>query len=235
MFTGLVEEIAIVQKIEHLQDSARIQLKASRIMTDMRLGDSIAVNGVCLTVVKHQAASFAVDAVPETLRRSNLGRLKTGDKVNVERALRVGDRFGGHIVAGHVDGLGVLRDRSQEGLAAVLTIETDEALLRYVVEKGSICIDGVSLTVMDTTDKGFRISIIPHTGAHTTLLDARPGTLLNLEVDVIAKYVEKLALGYRAPGGTHSGAHHSNGESGDVINPESRGISLETLQRLGFA
>ncbi|WP_067932237.1 riboflavin synthase [Alicyclobacillus kakegawensis] len=193
MFTGLVEEVARVVDIEPRAQSVRIRMAAERVLEDVRLGDSIAVNGVCLTVVAFDGRTFTADAVKETLRRSNLGRLRPGSRVNVERALRVGDRLGGHIVAGHVDAVGTLAARTQEGVATVLTISAPPSVLRYVVEKGSICVDGVSLTVMDVDDKGFRVSIIPHTGAHTTLLDAKVGQEVNLEVDVLAKYLEKLA------------------------------------------
>lgn len=225
MFTGLVEEVATVLRMERVQHSAHLHLLANVILEDMRLGDSIAVNGVCLTVVDQGSSHFAVDVVPETLRRSNLGKLKAGDAVNVERAMKVGSRFGGHIVAGHADGTGVLRQRSFEGIAEVLTIEAPTAIMRYVVDKGSICIDGVSLTVMDTTETTFRISIIPHTSAHTTLLQSRVGAVFNLEADVIAKYVEKLTLG----------RSDALGHQGDPVNPTNRGVSLDFLQKNGFA
>ena len=225
MFTGLVEELATVVRVEQTQHGAHLYLTANLILEDMRLGDSISVNGVCLTVVSYDTRQFAVDVVPETLRRSNLGKLRPGDKVNVERAMQVGARFGGHIVAGHADGTGVLRQRTAEGIAQVLTIEAPKEIMRYVVDKGSICVDGVSLTVMDTTATSFRISIIPHTGANTTLLQSREGAVFNLEVDVIAKYVEKLTLGYSG----------TLGAQGDSTNPTNRGVSLDFLQKHGFA
>lgn len=195
MFTGLVEETAIVRRIEHHQDSAQLHLDARRVLEGVHIGDSIAVNGVCLTVVRFTSGGFTVDAVPETMRRTTLGTLVAGDRVNLERALRLGDRLGGHIVAGHVDGIGTITGRVLEGLAMVLTITAPPAVLRYVVEKGSICVDGVSLTVMDVTEAVFRISVIPHTGVETTLLQRPVGASVNLECDVLAKYVEKLVLG----------------------------------------
>lgn len=225
MFTGLVEELAAVVRVEQTQHGAHLHLMANLILADMRLGDSISVNGVCLTVVSYDARQFAVDVVPETLRRSNLGKLRAGDKVNVERAMQLGARFGGHIVAGHADGTGVLRQRAQEGIAQVLTIEAPKEIMRYVVDKGSICVDGVSLTVMDTSSQSFRVSIIPHTGANTTLLLSREGAVFNLEVDVIAKYVEKLTLG----------SSGMLGEIGDGSNPVNRGVSLDFLHKHGFA
>jgi len=225
VFTGLIEEIATVLRMERAQHSAHLHLLANVIVEDMRLGDSIAVNGVCLTVVAQGPTHFAVDVVPETLRRSNLGKLKAGDPVNVERAMKIGARFGGHIVAGHADGTGVLRQRTLEGIAQVLTIEAPPEIMRYVVDKGSICMDGVSLTVMDTTETTFRVSIIPHTSAHTTLLQSRVGSMVNLEADVIAKYVEKLTLGRT----------DSLANLGDPVNPSNRGVSLDFLQKNGFA
>jgi riboflavin synthase len=192
VFTGLVEEVGIVRRIERARDSAHIRITAEKILTDIQIGDSIAVNGACLTVVSYSKGEFVADAVPETLRRTALGRLQPGDRVNLERALSLHSRLGGHIVSGHVDGLGYVREIGSEGIASVYTIETNPDLMRYIVEKGSICVDGVSLTVMDTRDNTFRVSIIPHTGQHTSLSDARIGQAVNLECDIIAKYVEKM-------------------------------------------
>lgn len=209
MFTGLVEEVAVVRNIEQKQDSARVQIGGKQVLEGLRIGDSIAVNGACLTVVAFTQSSFTADAVPETMRRTNLGRLRSGAAVNVERALRLGDRLGGHMVSGHVDGMGIIRSRAGEGIATVLTIQATADIMRYVVDKGSVCVDGVSLTVMDTTADSFRLSIIPLTGVHTTLLRSKVGDVVNLECDVIAKYVEKL-LGLRSDivggqGSSHSG------------------------------
>jgi riboflavin synthase len=192
VFTGLVEEVGVVRRIERARDSAHIRIAAEKILADIQLGDSIAVNGACLTVVSYSKGEFVADAVPETLRRTALGSLQPGDRVNLERALSLHSRLGGHIVSGHVDGLGYIREQGSEGIASVYTIETSPDLMRYIVDKGSICVDGVSLTVMDTRDNTFRVSIIPHTGQHTSLSDARIGQAVNLECDIIAKYVEKM-------------------------------------------
>lgn len=194
MFTGLVEEVATLEEITYESHSAHLRLRAHRLLDDMTIGDSIAVNGVCLTVVTFDARGFVADAVPETIRRTNLGRLNVGDPVNTERALRVGDRLGGHIVSGHVDGTGKITDVSREGIATVIEITAEPECMRYIVEKGSICVDGVSLTVMDVGKTSFRISLIPHTGVETTLGNSRVGRVVNLECDIIAKYVERMLV-----------------------------------------
>jgi riboflavin synthase len=216
VFTGLIEEVGVVRRIDHTHHSAQIRIAADRVLDDVKLGDSIAVNGACLTVVSFAGGEFVADAVPETMRRTNLGRLQSGARVNLERALRLGDRLGGHIVSGHVDGVGVVRDITREGIATVFTIEAPADVMRYVVEKGSICVDGVSLTVMDTRETTFRLSIIPHTGEHTALQYARVGQWVNLECDLLAKYVEKMLAGREAA-------------------PVRPGLDLEFLQRHGFA
>ncbi len=216
MFTGLVEAIAVLEQIRQQGHSAAIRLRAPAIVEDVKLGDSIAVNGVCLTVTAFDAQSFTVDAVPETIRRTNLSRLRPGDGVNVERALRMGDRLGGHIVSGHVDGVGEIVRIAKEEIATVIEIAADAACLRYIVEKGSICVDGVSLTVMDVGKHSFRVSLIPHTGHETTLGRATVGRAVNLECDVLAKYVERL-LG----GSTGQPAHET--------------VSIELLRENGFA
>ncbi|WP_258109693.1 riboflavin synthase [Alicyclobacillus sp. SP_1] len=207
MFTGLVEELARVEDIRTSAAGSTIQLAAAVVLADVHVGDSIAVNGVCLTVVRHDAHSFVVEAVPETMRRTTLGSLRRGDAVHVERAVAVGGRLGGHMVSGHVDGLGTVVFARQDGTAVVLSIAADESLLRYVVEKGSICVDGVSLTVMDVKDGQFQVSVIPHTGQVTLLGSATPGRQVNLECDVLAKYAEKWmrALATERPSGARSG------------------------------
>ncbi|GMA51544.1 riboflavin synthase subunit alpha [Alicyclobacillus contaminans] len=221
MFTGLVEEVGTLSAVVWEQRSAHLRIAAQKILTDVQVGDSIAVNGVCLTVVTFSESDFVVDAVPETMRRTNLGSLAMGAPVNLERALRVGDRLGGHLVSGHVDGVGTIRAVRPEGLATILTVSAPRPLMRYVVEKGAICVDGVSLTVMDVADTSFRLSIIPHTGVHTTLAAAREGQRVNLECDMVAKYVEKL-LSTRTPV-----------NEGDSVGDG--GLSLETLRKYGFA
>jgi riboflavin synthase len=220
VFTGLVEEVGVVRRIERARDSAHIRIAAEKILADIQLGDSIAVNGACLTVVSYSKGEFVADAVPETLRRTALGSLQPGDRVNLERALSLHSRLGGHIVSGHVDGLGYIREQGSEGIASVYTIETSPDLMRYIVDKGSICVDGVSLTVMDTRENTFRVSIIPHTGQHTSLSDARIGQAVNLECDIIAKYVEKMVA---------SLAGGIRGKQGDSA------INLDFLRNHGFA
>ncbi|MBX5437357.1 MAG: riboflavin synthase [Alicyclobacillaceae bacterium] len=235
MFTGLVEETGIVERLEPQGQGAHIHIAASVVTDGLRLGDSVAVNGACLTVVRLTGRGFAADAVPETLRRTNLGRLRPGSRVNLERALRLGDRLGGHLVSGHVDAVGTLSRQQPEGSAVVLTYQVPRALMRYIAPKGSICVDGVSLTVMDVAGDSFRVSVIPHTAAHTTLLDGPLGKLVNLETDVIAKYVERLLLergSLNAPGGVEAG--HAGSDPPDT-GSSGQGLTHELLARYGFA
>ncbi len=192
MFTGIVEEIGRVTRLESGAKGARLTLEAARVLEGTALGDSIAVNGVCLTVTDLTAHGFTADVMAETLRRSSLGALHAGASVNLERAMAANGRFGGHIVSGHIDGTGTLTQARREDNAVWLTVETPPALLRYIIEKGSIAIDGVSLTVAQVDAHCFAVSIIPHTGAQTTLLTKRAGEPVNLECDMIGKYVEKL-------------------------------------------
>ena len=193
MFTGLVESTAQVRRVEPDGDGVRIEVETP-LAAELEHGDSIAVNGVCLTAVDPAPDSFRADVMAETLRRSSLGPLSAGDEVNVELALRAGDRLGGHMVQGHVDGTGTVAEITDEGFARVVRIDCDPALLRYVVEKGSIAVDGVSLTVAGVDENGFSVSLIPETLERTTLGRAAPGRVVNLEVDVLAKYVEKLVV-----------------------------------------
>ena len=188
MFTGIIEEIGTVKALKPVI----LELNANKVLTDVHLGDSIAVNGVCLTVTSYTENSFCVDVMPETFRRTSLGSLTIGSKVNLERAMAANGRFGGHIVAGHVDATGTIAKRKKEGNAIWITIDPPTLLLKYIIEKGSITIDGISLTVAAVTDLNFSVSIIPHTGEETTLLGKRIGDLVNLECDLIGKYVEKL-------------------------------------------
>jgi riboflavin synthase len=191
VFTGLVEATARVRSVEPDGDGVRLEVETP-LAAELANGDSIAVNGVCLTAVEPGPGSFRADVMAETLRRSSLGPLGAGDEVNVELALRAGDRLGGHMVQGHVDGTGTVESVAEEGFARVLRFACDPGLLRYVVEKGSIAVDGVSLTVASVDDNGFSVSLIPETLGRTTLGQAAPGRVVNLEVDVLAKYVEKL-------------------------------------------
>ena len=191
MFTGLVETRAVVRRVERDGDGARLTVETP-LAHELGAGDSVAVNGVCLTAVDTDGASFSADVMAETLRRSSLGPLAGGDEVNVELPLRAGDRLGGHVVQGHVDGTGSVETVEREGFARVVRIACDAKLLAYVVDKGSIAVDGVSLTVAEVDDEGFSVSLIPETLERTTLGSAEPGRVVNLEVDVLAKYVEKL-------------------------------------------
>jgi riboflavin synthase len=191
MFTGLVETTARVLRVDPDGDGVRLEVETP-LAAELRQGDSIAVNGVCLTAVDPDGGHFKADVMAETLRRSSLGPLAAGDSVNVELPLRAGDRLGGHVVQGHVDGTGTVESTRDEGFARLVRITADAALLKYVVEKGSIAVDGVSLTVADVDDESFTVSLIPETLERTTLGLAAPGRVVNLEVDVFAKYVEKL-------------------------------------------
>ena len=200
MFTGIIEEIGTVRRIEHGAKGARLTIQAKTVLEDTRIGDSIATNGVCLTVVSMTGDSFSADVMAESLRRSSLGTLQGGSPVNLERAMAANGRFGGHIVSGHIDGTGTIASQKREDNAVWVKIKTPAPLLRYIVEKGSIAIDGVSLTVAAVTDTAFSVSIIPHTGAQTILLGKKPGDPVNLECDVIGKYVEKLTVPHKTGG-----------------------------------
>ncbi|MBV9213300.1 MAG: riboflavin synthase [Actinobacteria bacterium] len=191
MFTGLVEATGTVTRVEPAPEGARIEVRAE-LARRLEPGGSVAINGVCLTATAVGKAGFAADVMAETLRRSSLGPLAAGDEVNLELPVAAGAPLGGHIVQGHVDGTGTIRSVREEGIARVVGVACDPSLLRYVVEKGSIAIDGVSLTVAGVDDESFEVSLIPETLERTTLGAAAPGRLVNLEVDVVAKYVESL-------------------------------------------
>jgi riboflavin synthase len=195
VFTGIVEEIGTLLVREDQGDAARLQIRAQKALEGVALGDSIAVNGVCLTVTAVDSEVWSTDVMAETLRRSSLGALGTGDPVNLERAVTPQTRLGGHLVQGHVDGTGNVESLGPDG---TLRIEAGPELLRYLVEKGSIAVDGVSLTVAEVDDEGFTAALIPETLERTTLGAVTPGRTVNLEVDVLAKYVEKLVAGARA-------------------------------------
>lgn len=192
MFTGIIEELGIIQEIKKGSKSSKLLIKANKVLEETKVGDSICTNGVCLTVTDLKINSFEADIMPETLRRSNLGDLKVGSKVNLERALTLQSRLGGHIVSGHIDGTGEVISLVKEDNATWVTIKTTSDILRYIVLKGSITIDGISLTVAYVDDKSFKVSIIPHTAQETTLLNKTNGDTVNLECDVISKYIEKL-------------------------------------------
>ena len=209
MFTGIIEEVGEIQSIKKGANSAVITIKASTVLGDLHLGDSVALNGVCLTAVS-------------TLRRTNLGELKSGSKVNLERAMAANGRFGGHIVAGHVDGTGTISSMKKDDNAVWITIDTSAAILKYIISKGSITIDGVSLTVAKVDNKSFAVSVIPHTGQNTTLLDKKPGDTVNLENDMVGKYVEKLLK------------YGSMPDEEEESTTEKTGITMDFLRQNGF-
>lgn len=192
MFTGIVEEIGTVAQVQRGRHSAIISIQASAVLEGLKTGDSIAVNGVCLTVTSFHASGFTADIMHETLDRSALVKLKKGSHVNLERAMPADGRFGGHIVAGHVDGVGTIVSIRQDDTAIWYTIQAGPSILRYIVEKGSVAIDGISLTVAGVSTGQFSISAIPHTVKMTVLSERREGDLVNLENDIIGKYVERL-------------------------------------------
>ena len=192
MFTGIIEEIGTVKQVRNGTSACILTVSAEIVLSDVRIGDSIAVNGTCLTVCRTDGSSFSADVMPETMRRTNLGRLHPGSSVNLERAMSANGRFGGHFVSGHIDGTGTVRNMQREENAVWVTIAADAQILRYIVEKGSVAIDGISLTVARVTQQDFSVSVIPHTAGQTTLLSRDPGDIVNLECDIIAKYTEKL-------------------------------------------
>lgn len=192
MFTGLIEEIGSVESVVKSAKSARITIKAQKVLEGVRLGDSISTNGVCLTVTSFDSGRFSIDVMAETMRRSNFKNLSPGEKVNLERALSLGDRLGGHMVSGHIDGTGTILRYEKEDNAVWITVAAGPEILNYIIQKGSIAIDGVSLTVAYVDESVFRVSIIPHTKDATTLLHKKMGDEVNLECDMIGKYIEKL-------------------------------------------
>lgn len=212
MFTGIVEEMGTIRAIRKGGHSAIVTIGASAVLDGLKLGDSVAVNGVCLTVVSLPDSAFSADVMHETMSRSNLWSLNAGSVVNLERAMPMNGRFGGHIVSGHIDGTGVIRSVQKDENAVWYTVQTSAAIMRYVIEKGSIAIDGISLTVAKISADDFCVSVIPHTAKSTTLGKRRVGDTVNLENDCIGKYVEKL-LGVPA---------------------QQNGISKEFLTRYGF-
>lgn len=216
MFTGIIEEVGTVRKI----GGGTLAIDAEEILTDVHLGDSIAVNGVCLTVTSFDKNHFEADVMPETVRRTSLAELRKGSLVNLERALTLASRLGGHIVSGHIDGVGTVAGLRQEGNALLLTVAAAPALLRGIVEKGSVALDGISLTVATVTAADFTVSLIPHTREVTNLRAKRTGSRLNIETDIIGKYVEKLMAAK---------------DAGQAAAPEAAGgITPAFLARYGF-
>lgn len=213
MFTGIVEELGIIRKISISGHSGSITIEASKVLEGTRIGDSIAVNGICLTVTSMAGDSFTADIMAETVRRSSLKGAVSGDKVNLERAMVADGRFGGHIVSGHVDGTGTIIGMHREENAVWVTISAEPSIMKFIVEKGSVCLDGISLTVAKVGTTDFSVSVIPHTEEETTLLRKKTGSLINIENDVVGKYVERL-LNFK--------------------NNESTGITMDFLKKYDF-
>ena len=216
MFTGIIEEVGRVKAI----GSGVLQVSASRVLEDVQLGDSIAVNGICLTVTEFNSSSFRADVMPETVRRTSLAELKIGSPVNLERALTLSSRLGGHIVSGHIDGVGRIVSMKDDKNAVLMKIAADADILHYIVEKGSVALDGISLTVAAVTDRDFTGSLIPHTRQVTNLGSKGEGSLINIENDVVGKYVEKLLL-----------PRQSARKDGQ---PEAGSVTMEMLLKSGF-
>ena len=242
MFTGIVEEKGTVGHISLAGISGSIAIKARKVLEGTRIGDSIAVNGVCLTVVSLRPDGFTADVMAETIRRTSLGSCQPGDPVNLERAMAADGRFGGHIVAGHIDGVGTIRSAVPEGNAVWITIDAPPQILRYIVEKGSIAIDGISLTVAYVDESVFKVSVIPHTAAETTLLSKKAGDIVNLENDIVGKYIEKLIRPVSAYGedaaagrGYSAGSAAGRDASGSKYREaQSSSYTLEDLRDMGF-
>ena len=217
MFTGIVEEVGTIKHVVSGQNAGEISIGAKKVLEHTKIGDSIAVNGVCLTVTSLKPDGFTADVMPETLRRTNLGKLASGDAVDLERAMAADGRFGGHIVSGHIDGTGTITEMKRESNAVWVRIAAPKEVLSLVVEKGSIAIDGISLTVATVSKADFQVSIIPHTGSETILLKKKVGDLVNLENDIVGKYVQKLL-----------------GMTSETSEPQGSGITMEFLAQHGF-
>ncbi|BCR04765.1 riboflavin synthase subunit alpha [Desulfuromonas versatilis] len=215
MFTGLIEDLGSIREMQRGADSVRLKVATRLPMEEIRMGESIAVNGICLTVVAFGGGTFSADVSPETLSRSNLGRISPGSRVNLERALRLSDRLGGHLVSGHIDAVAEIAERYQEGNAVRFRFAVPGEISRYVVEKGSIAVDGISLTVNSVTAESFTVAVIPHSLAMTTLQERVVGDLVNIETDLIGKYVERLL-------------------KGDSGGQERKPLNLEFLAKHGF-
>ena len=192
MFTGLVEEIGTILSISKGLKASTLTIGASYVLTDVKVGDSISTNGVCLTVTQYSKSGFTVDVMPETMNRSNLATTKSGTKVNLERAMRMGDRLGGHMVSGHIDGRGKIIAIDKDENATWYTLSAPAIIMKYIIEKGSVALDGISLTVAAVDYETFKVSIIPHTRAMTTLDARKVGELINIECDAFGKYVERI-------------------------------------------
>ncbi|WLD91885.1 riboflavin synthase [Alkalihalobacillus sp. AL-G] len=192
MFTGIIEEIGTIQSVQHSRTAYEVAIKASKVLEDVNLGDSISVNGICLTVTSFSSSMFTVDVMPETLSSTNLKRLSTGDSVNLERAMAAGGRFGGHFVSGHIDGVGEIIKRTPKHNAIYYKIKAADELQRYFSVKGSVAVDGTSLTIFAVDDEGFTISLIPHTVQESVIGGKREGDQVNIECDLLVKHIEQL-------------------------------------------
>ncbi|MBI4857678.1 MAG: riboflavin synthase [Acetobacterium woodii] len=220
MFTGIIEEVGKITAVVRGQRSSQLWVQGAVIMDDLKLGDSVAVNGVCLTVSQLSGNKWMADVMSETLRRSNLGDLKGGSAVNLERAMPANGRFGGHMVAGHIDGTGHIIQITKDDNAVIFEIEASQQILRYIIKKGSIAIDGISLTVVDMTANSFKVSVIPHTVKQTILGVKKAGDPVNLENDLVGKYIERLLLN-PAP-------------KTDRNQEKSSGLTIDFLAEAGF-
>jgi riboflavin synthase len=220
MFTGIIEEVGTVLAVTRGARSCSLKINASLVTQDSTVGDSIATNGVCLTVTALTPSGFTADVMPETLNRTSLGDLTAGSPVNLERAMALGDRFGGHIVSGHIDGTGTIAGIKKDDNAILYTINAPSSILRLIVEKGSITVDGISLTVAGVTGEDFTVSLIPHTASSTALSRKKAGDKVNLENDCIGKYVEKLLF--------------AKDEDRSMTDSKTGGLTLEKLHTYGF-
>lgn len=217
MFTGLIEETGTIKNIVIGSKSAQISISAKKVLDDLKIGESISTNGACLTVTVLNNNGFTVDVMAETLRSTALSSLAAGQKVNLERALKISDRFGGHLVSGHIDGTAKIIDIKKEGIATLLSIQPEVRLMKYIINKGSVAVDGISLTVSEIHSKHFVISIIPHTATNTTLLSKNIGDEVNIETDMIAKYLHRLIS-----------------TKNEETNGSKASISIDTLIKNGF-
>ncbi len=235
MFTGIIESVGKVAHIEREQEAARLTVAAGCIAEDVAVGDSVAVNGVCLTVTSVAPPHVTFDAVYETMRKTSLGALQSGDPVNLERSLPVGGRLGGHIVQGHVDGTGRIASMRPIGNSYFIYIDAVPELMRYIVTKGSVSVDGISLTVAESEDRTFAVSIIPHTWEATNLKDKRAGDIVNIECDILGKYVEKMLDGYGVGAGRTSVSGDRQSASDRESASDRRGdVSMDLLTRSGY-
>jgi len=226
MFTGIIEALGIVQAVQQGSNSAKLRISSPLILSDLKIGDSIAVNGICLTATTFDSSSFTVDVMPETMQKTNLGELKHGHKVNLERALTLSTRLGGHLVSGHIDTTGRITKLINQDIAIVFEIQHPPYLAKYLVPQGSIAIDGTSLTIVNVGPHTFSVSLIPHTRGLTTLGHKKAGDTVNLEADVIAKYLEKLL--------SHSEQNQPGQPTLRNPSPSAKDISMAFLAEKGF-